>query len=98
MRADPQAYTDAVSRIRSDDYVDGRTEDLVDVIRCSPPSNIVINVTVQNRNGRVTVIRRPIGARVGKAPFHQVGAHETTNWRGPQESVENWFDLARRAL
>lgn len=97
MRADHQAYEDVIRRIHGGEYVDGRSDSLADVVRSSPKSNIVINVTVQSRSGKVMLIRRPTRARVW-SEFYQVGAHETMNWRGPQQTVESWFQLARRAL
>ncbi|MFE2696392.1 hypothetical protein [Streptomyces mirabilis] len=97
MRADHDAYEEVIGRIHGGDYVNGRSDSLADVVRSSPESNIVINVTVQSRSGKVMLIRRPTRARVW-SEFYQVGAHETMNWRGPQQTVENWFQLASRAL
>ncbi|MGW7048853.1 hypothetical protein ACWGDT_40590 [Streptomyces avermitilis] len=97
MRADPGAYEAVERRILEKTYTEGRAETLADVIRAAPDSNIVINVTVQSRNGRVMLIRRPGGASVW-SDFYQVGAHETMNWHGPQGELENWFELAERAL
>lgn len=97
MRADHDAYEEVIARIRGGEYVNGLSDTLVDVIRSSPNSNIVINVTVQSRNGKVMLIQRPTNARVWSG-FYQVVSHETMNWHGPQLHVENWFQLARRAL
>jgi hypothetical protein len=97
MRVDHQAYEDIRHRIQKHIYVDGMSESLRDIIRVAPESNIVINVTVQSRDGSVMLIRRPTDARVWRS-FYQAGAHETMNWPGPQQPFETWFDLARRAL
>jgi 8-oxo-dGTP pyrophosphatase MutT (NUDIX family) len=98
MRADHGAYEQLRRRIAEHHYADGRTEDLDDIIRVAPESNIVINVTVQSANGRVMLIRRPTKTRVWRS-FYQAGAHETMNWPGAsEEKVEDWFQLARRAL
>lgn len=97
MRADHEAYEVVRRRIQEHIYTDGMTEGLRDIIRAAPESNIVINVTVQSRDGSVMLIRRPTDAIVWRS-FYQVGAHETMNWPSPQQPFENWFDLARRAL
>ena len=82
-----------VSRIRNADLEGGLSR----VIRSAPNSNIVINVTVQSRNDRVMMLRRPVGARVWSA-FYQAGAHETMNWSEPGRPIENCYELATRAL
>ncbi|WP_405812658.1 hypothetical protein OG241_50130 [Streptomyces sp. NBC_01390] len=97
MRADKAAYEAIRNRILHGKYTNGRQEGLRRIIRSAPRSNIAINVTVQSRTGTLMVIGRPTGQRVW-ADFHQAGAHETMNWPAPQEDVEWWFKLARRAL
>ncbi|WP_420031394.1 hypothetical protein ACN2WE_00260 [Streptomyces sp. cg28] len=97
MRADKAAYAAVQDRILNGKYVDGRQEGLRRIIRAAPRSNIAVNVTVQSRTGSLMVIGRPKGQRVWGG-FHQAGAHETMNWAAPQQPVESWFELARRAL
>ena len=84
LRDHPQEYKAVVSRIKDADQEGGLSR----VIRSAPNSNIVINVTVQSRNDRVMMLRRPIGARVWPA-FYQAGAHETMNWSEPGRPIEN---------
>jgi hypothetical protein len=93
LRDHPREYDAVVSRIRNVDMEGGLSR----VIRSAPNSNIVINVTVQSRNDKVMMLRRPVGARVWPA-FYQAGAHETMNWSEPGRPVENCYELATRAL
>ncbi|MCX4971408.1 hypothetical protein [Streptomyces sp. NBC_00620] len=93
LRDHPDAYDAIVARISHGDQDGGLSR----VIRASPNSNIVINVTAQSRNGKVMMLRRPIGARVWPG-FYQVGAHETMNWSQPGSPIENCHQLAVRAL
>ncbi|MFD5516946.1 hypothetical protein [Streptomyces sp. NPDC127066] len=97
MRHDKEAYEAVRNRILHGKYINGRQEGLRRIIRAAPRSNIVVNVTVQSRTGSLMVIGRPTGQRVW-AGFNQAGAHETMNWPAPQQPVESWFGLARRAL
>ena len=93
LRDHPGEYDAVVSRIRDADQEGGLSR----VIRSAPNSNIVVNVTVQSRNDRVMMLRRPVGARVWPA-FYQAGAHETMNWSEPGRPIENCYELATRAL
>ncbi|MFB9878660.1 hypothetical protein ACFFMN_12010 [Planobispora siamensis] len=93
LRDHPEDYHAIVARILRSDQEGGLSK----LIRGAPNSNIVVNVTVQSRNGRIMMIRRPQGARVWPH-FYQVGVHETMNWREPGRPFENCYDLAVRAL
>lgn len=70
---------------------------LASLIARSPDSNIVINVTVQSREGELLLIKRPVGARLW-AETYQVGAHETMNWPNAGANVETCYERAERAL
>ena len=93
LRDHPHEYEAVVSRIRNADEEGGLSR----MIRSAPNSNIVINVTVQSRNDRVMMLRRPLGARTWSG-FYQAGAHETMNWSESGRPVENCYELATRAL
>ena len=93
LRDHPDEYDAVVARIGHGDQEGG----LSSVVRSAPNSNIVVNVTVQSRNGLVMMLRRPVGARVWPR-FYQAGAHETMNWSEPGRLVENCYELATRAL
>ena len=67
------------------------------IVERSPRSNIVINVTIQSRAGRIMLIKRPKEARVW-GDFFQAGVHETMVWPSHGGQFENCYDLAIRAL
>lgn len=94
LRDHPEIYDAVIHRL---DF-EADAANLRSLIRYAPSSNIVINVTVQSRDGKVLMMRRQGGARVWKR-FFQAGPHETMNWLNPGEiHPENCFDLAARAL
>ena len=93
LRDHPEEYQAVADRIGKHDP----ESDLRSMIRSAPNSNIVINVTVQSRNGLVMMLRRSVGARVWPH-FYQAGAHETMNWNATGHPFENAHELAVRAL
>ncbi len=94
LRDHPEMYDAVIKRLS----FEADTANLRSLIKFAPSSNIVINVTVQSRDGKVLMMRRQGGARVWKH-FFQAGPHETMNWVQPGGvHPENCFDLAARAL
>ena len=93
LRRNPDLYAHIMQRISRSDGEGG----LSSLIARSPDSNIVINVTVQSREGELLLIKRPVGARLW-AETYQVGAHETMNWPNAGANVETCYELAERAL
>jgi 8-oxo-dGTP pyrophosphatase MutT (NUDIX family) len=95
MHSDEAIYPQVVARIKGHGTRSGAR--LANVIKGSPNSNIVINVTVTDRDGDVMLLKRHQNARVW-AEYFQAGPHETMNWRANGEQAETCFELAQRAL